>query len=145
MQNYRTHVKLYPLSLSGGGTPYAVLVHISQTTSSDASVWETSCPEKKEEQKKEENEEEEEKGAASCYPEDATRWEKGHPMALGSGSSVSENVWTLIKMCRASVVAPFLSSILSVFPFTSLPLSSAHRKLLARRMRAIARKRSRDF
>lgn len=53
---------------------------------------------------------------ASCYPEDAPRWEKGHRMALSSGSSVSEDVWTLIKMCRASGRVPFLSSIPSPVP-----------------------------
>lgn len=51
-------------------------------------------------------------GRASCYPEDAPRWEKGHRVALSSGSSVSEDVWTLIKMCRASGRVPFLSFIL---------------------------------
>lgn len=39
--------------------------------------------------------------------------EKGHRMALSSGSSVSEDVWSLIKMCRASGQVLFLSSILS--------------------------------
>lgn len=38
-------------------------------------------------------------------------------MALSSGSSVSEDVWTLIKMCRASGRVPFLSS----FPSARIP------------------------
>jgi len=44
-------------------------------------------------------------------------------MALSSGSSVSEDVWTLIKMCRASGRVPLLSFILSFS--LSLPLSSS--------------------
>lgn len=90
-------------------------------------------------------EENEEKGRASCYPEAAPRWEKGHRMALSSGSSVSEDVWTLIKMCRASGRALFLSSIpfslpsFSRLPFAFLPrlLSFVLQFLLARCMRAI--------
>lgn len=36
-------------------------------------------------------------------PQDSSNgWEKGHRMALSSGSPVSEDVWVLIKMCRAS-------------------------------------------
>lgn len=36
-------------------------------------------------------------------PQDSSDgWEKGHRMALSSGSPVSEDVWVLIKMCRAS-------------------------------------------
>jgi len=67
----------------------------------------------------------------SCYPGNAARWEKGHRMALSPGSSVSEDVWTLIKMCRASGRVPLLSPILSLSP--------------PRLSRARVRSRDRDF
>lgn len=42
-------------------------------------------------------------GRASCYPEDARRdGKRVNRWPWAPGSSVSENVWTLIKMCRAS-------------------------------------------
>lgn len=60
----------------------------------------------------------------------APRWEKGHRMALSPRSSVSEDVWTLIKMCRASGSAvsffpPFSPRLLLPPPFhrpRSIPL-----------------------
>ena len=49
------------------------------------------------------------KGGEGCFllsvPQDSSErdgWERGHRMALSSGSPVSEDVWALIKMCRAS-------------------------------------------
>lgn len=76
------------------------------------------CPGEKEEER---NEEDEGRGCVSCYPGNAARWEKGHRMAMSSGSSVSEDVWTLIKMCRASGRVPLLSSILSLSSRNPLP------------------------
>lgn len=91
---------------------------------------------------------------ASCYLEDAPRWEKGHRMALSSGSSVSEDVPTLIKMCRASgrvCAARFSLSLsyyfplLCLFPSAPFPTSSSAKfhsscaaALYAAYMRAIA-------
>lgn len=66
-------------------------------------------------------EEKGEKGALPAIQRTRRRWEKGHRMALSSGSSVSEDVWTLIKMCRASGRVPFLSFILPL----SSPLPSS--------------------
>lgn len=87
-------------------------------------------------------------GALPVIPR-TRRWEKGHRMALSSGSSVSEDVWTLIKMCRASGAVSFFfrSLVLSLFlhslvlPFPPSRCSFLHDAY----MRAIARKKNRDF
>jgi len=72
-------------------------------------------------------EENEEKGVLPVIQR-TTWWEKGHRMALSSGSSVSEDVWTLIKMCRASgrVAVSFFYSLSTLSPsFPGLSLRAA--------------------
>lgn len=61
-------------------------------------------------------------------PQDSSErdsWEKGHRMALSSGSPVSEDVWALIKMCRASGDATPTSTANHLFPLLLLYASSS--------------------
>lgn len=79
-------------------------------------------------------------GALPVIPR-TRRWEKGHRMALSSGSSVSEDVWTLIKMCRASGAVSFFfrSLVLSLFLLSRSTVPSFALQLLARCVHACDR------